>query len=376
MKTRISNIETGFWGRTHKSTKDRRIIHTDVDGNQTVIKKDEEIKSGFFSSSFTLQLLDTSNNTVDVDFSGIVITKDGIKVNGLITVTASIADDDEKILRVFNDEQKEIELFKNSVIHFVQKLINGIVASKLKGSIVDLTDFLLKSKTEITVLNDCCYEAKSFTIKNLDLQDKALNELLNKTVMEKQKEEHSKELTLIRLEQTKKEQELKVSETKGLIDIENTKEENKIELGKKKALADLEIERKKFQLDNTKRVVDRLNKIKEADILKNKEGQMAYFPKEMFSLLERENELLLLQENDRQKIIQTAFSQLYNSNQSFQAGQLIAVKKILENFFNIQLGDINETRPNTQVIDANLNNILDKKDSAKPETNTNDIKEE
>jgi len=363
MKTRKINVKTGgLFTKKHLSSETNRLIYEDVDGNFHLVKAGEELNTGIFGKTvMNLFTFDLGTDIFDFDFSGQITSKDGIKLSGAVNLTVRLIKDDDKILRMFFDEKTETELLRIAVLHYVQKFTNTIEAVKMKGNIAALTEFLYKSKSGVSELNDCCYEIISFTIKNLDLQDKELNELLNKTVKEKAKEEHTKELTIIKLEQADKEQEYKIKETKGKLDLETTIEKHKNDLVISKAETDLVVERKKFQLDNTKRVVDRLHKIKEADIFKNKEGQMAFFPQEIFKLLEQENELLLLKENDRQKIIQTAFSQLHNSNQSFQAGQLIAVKKVLENFFNFNFGDFSEVQQGTQTIDTALNALQDKK---------------
>lgn len=379
MKTRKFEIQSGgFFTKSHSSSDTTRLIFEDVDGNFHLVKAGEALKTGLFASTvMKLYGFNLGNDIVEFDFSGQVTSKDGIKLTGAVSLTVSVFKNDEKIFRLFHDEKTENELLRTAVIHFVQKFTNTIDAVKIKGNVSTLTEFLYKQKSDVSNLNDSCYDIVSFTIKNLDLQDKELNDLMNKTVKDIQREEHTKQITTIKLEKTDIEQKFKEGEIKGQLELDKIKDIHKIELDKhkseadlelqhKKALANIEIEKAQLELQKLKKQTELFNKLEESKILATEEGKIALFPKEMFDLLTKEVEVAGSEESGKQKLLTNFINQWLQSGTSFKAGQLDAMKQILANHLNIRLTEYNEISE-TDITKAISNEKEVKSETVKPD---------
>jgi len=295
-----------------------------------------------------------------MNIDNIVSTRDGIRVTGKLSSIIALQDENEFIKRVFLNENEELILLKNVILKEIQKFISDIDAKEVKTSVQDLNKELENNLYDFK--SKSCFVVKSLVLNSIHLEIKEIDSIHSASLIDKQQREKDDELNQIKLKlsqslnklkqaEAESEQKLQLERNKHEILLEKEREMNKIGLAKEKRKAELEIESLEIELQKKKNELEFTRKKQLAVLLKSEEGKLAQNPELWYKLQELIENTKALNLKDQQSFAQEFIKNLYNTKQSFQQGQLITLKKMVEKVFNIQTPDYEDSSTNP-IIDS------------------------
>lgn len=340
------------WGDLQNSTKEKRVA-TLIDGSpHKIYKADEQYSGSLFRLFDQYAIIDMGTNKEDFSIKDQLITSDGVGVEAKFTLNYNIIDEEEKIRKAIVNVDGERDLLVQSITRRLQEFIKNHKAIDVRKEVSNATTLLIEKLPQIEKESDTCFHVRSISIANFLIQNSDLNTIVSKSLKDIETENAQKEITRIKLEKASLEQSFKVNEAKGQIELEKLKaaneleleklkEQHKLEIEKNKQANQIELEKQKLEVEKIKHQNEILHKLEQADVLQTEHGRFAFFPEEMFNVLKKELELKLANNNDKQKILSQFLQLSLNNNQSYQSGQLNAMKAFLSRHLNIQLTEQN-----------------------------------
>jgi hypothetical protein len=347
-------IEThkASWGDLQNSTKEKRVA-TLIDGSpHKIYKADEQYSGSIFRSYDQYAIIYMGTNKEDFAIKDQLITSDGVGVEAKLTLNYNIIDEDEKIRKAIVNVDGERDLLIQSITRRLQEFIKNFKAVDIRKEVSNATTLLIEKLPVIEKESDTCFHVRSISVANFLVQNSDLNTIVSKSLKDIETENAQREITRIKLEKATLEQDYKVNEAKGQIELEKIKaaneleleklkEQHKLDIEKSKQANQIDLEKQKLEVEKLKRQNEILHKLEQAEALQTEHGKFAFFPEEMFNVLKKELELKLANNNDKQKILSQFLQLSLNNNQSYQSGQLNAMKAFLSRHLNIQLTEQN-----------------------------------
>jgi hypothetical protein len=262
------------WLELHYTNQFERIVPTNKGTPISVMPKGA-FRVGLLKDYDELVLVNLRPMQIKVDFTGNsnIITQDGVKLVGIISIKASIRDNNDSILKLVSNEIEEDELLYSYLKIAIKTIVSQykwIELSRLNSdTLLQIKDFL--SNTLINI--DSCFKVDEVIEINLSPEDREFVELLER----KQKEIENTKLKIEKLQAEEKSQEIifgiekkkieKEFENKSITqkkEIELDEKLHQIEIVRRKEADQLEIEHKKAIADLEKSIfLDRINLLKD-----------------------------------------------------------------------------------------------------------------
>jgi len=353
-------VDTKSW-RTLTSNEESKLLIQYKSDKLDILPKGYKITTGLLYTDIkSIFSIKVSNTSHDMNIDNIVSTRDGIRVTVKLSSIIALQDENEFIKRVFLNENEELILLKNVILKEIQKFISDIDAKEVKTSVQDLNKELENNLYDFK--SKSCFVVKSLILNSIHLEIKEIDSIHSASLIDKQQREKDDELNQIKLKlsqslnklkqaEAESEQKLQLERNKHEILLEKEREMNKIGLAKEKRKAELEIESLEIELQKKKNELEFTRKKQLAVLLKSEEGKLAQNPELWYKLQELIENTKALNLKDQQSFAQEFIKNLYNTKQSFQQGQLITLKKMVEKVFNIQTPDYEDSSTNP-IIDS------------------------
>jgi len=345
-------IETfkASWADLQNSTKEKRVA-TLIDGiPHKIYKVGEQYSGSLFKSYNQYAIIDMGTNKEDFSIKEQLITSDGVGIEAKLILNYNIVDDEEKIRKAIVNISGERDLIVQSITRQLQDFVRHFKAVSIKKEVANASKMLIEKIPLIEKESDTCFHIRNISVGSFIIQNSDLNAIVSKSLKDVETENAQREITRIKLEKASLEQSFKVNEAKSQIELEKIKAQNELELEKlkeqhkldiekNKQSNQIELEKQKLEIEKLKRQNEILHKLEEAEALQTEHGKFAFFPEEMFNVIKKELELKLANNNDKQKILSQFLQLSLNNNQSYQSGQLNAMKAFLSRHLNIQLSE-------------------------------------
>lgn len=265
--------------------------------------------------------VDMEQKTVNIEMTGNVTTKDGVRVEGNISVQCIIKDNEKCIKRIAINEDEEVRSFKDTVFH----VIRDTIAEEQWCDIVpvkgEITEQVKKSLLAVLKENDetnepkYCFQFRSLNWGYIKPQNKKLAETLERTAEEIADADRKIAVAEKQAEASKIE---RIEEEKELDDnIKLQEKQQKVELTK---------ERDNMQLEKDKAEAQIKIQIEKAKLLQTRSGWMAAHPQESFEFLMKELDIQVADNVERQKL----YREYFKATQYFKSGQINAINAWLE----------------------------------------------
>ena len=163
---RIKKIESRFFGGRHRPTSTNLVIDIDYNGNMEIFREGKVVENSLLSATFDLYFFDISEFPVEMSFSNFR-TNNVTAVNGTLNFTISVKNEDDKIRKVFFEEENQLNNLKHQINAEVQTFISNIETIEVRTAAVSLRKFLNSKKDELTRYSS--YAIESFNSCILDL---------------------------------------------------------------------------------------------------------------------------------------------------------------------------------------------------------------
>jgi len=340
------------WSDVQNSTKEKRVATLLDNTPYKIYPIGEQYSAALFRTYNQYALIDMGTNKEEFAIKDQLITLDGVGVEAKLIINYNIVDEEESIRKAIVNITGEKDLLLQSITRRLQEFVKNFKAVDVRKEVSNATTLLIGKLQLIEIECKTCFQIRSISVANFAILNSDLNSIVSKSLKDIETEHAQREITKIKLDKANLEQSFKVNEAKGQIELEKIKAQNELELEKLKEQHKLEIEKNKqanlIELEKQKLEVEKLkhqneilHKLEQADALQTEHGKLAFFPEETFNILKKELELKLANNNDKQKILSQFLQLSLNNNQSYQSGQLNAMKAFLSRHLNIQLTEQN-----------------------------------
>ena len=274
--------------------------------------------------------VDMEQKTVNIEMTGNVTTKDGVRVEGNVSIQCIIKDDEKCIKRIAINEDEEVRSFKDAVFHIIRDTIaeeQWCDIVPVKGKI---TEQVKKALLAVLKENDetnepkYCFQFRSLNWGDIKTQNIKLAETLERTAEEIADADRKIAVAAKQNEVAKIEQERQKKEEIFQSRMKKVQQSMDIWIRKREQILGHEQNLKQIEIwEEIKALLD------------SEAGKLAVYPEKQFGVMIEELKTKL---TDKKEMIRM-YELLVNNKQSYTAGQAnafrAAMKQILGERFTL-----------------------------------------